>query len=210
MISNFLCQAVALPFCGAKVGDLFFMLKPKNVPLQKGEVVLAAHRWYWMSQFGPLCFLFLFLVLPGALSPFLIGFLSQWGWAFWGVAGLAVFYLILFIAIIRFLYIWSHTLFFVTNLRIIDQDQQGFFHIIMSEANLERVQDITYRKYGVMETLFDYATIQLRTAGPTLVLDIEGVKSPQYLENLILQAREKRIEQLDDNTNANVKSAMDV
>lgn len=56
-------------------------------------------------------------------------------------------------------------LWIITNERIIDIEQRGLFNREISEIPLHRVQDVTLEIQGPVETLLDFGTIKVQTAG---------------------------------------------
>lgn len=53
----------------------------------------------------------------------------------------------------------------ITNERIIDIEQRGLFNREVSEIPLHRIQDVTVRVAGIVETLLRFGTIKIQTAG---------------------------------------------
>ena len=53
----------------------------------------------------------------------------------------------------------------ITDTRVIDIEQNGFFSREVSEIPLSRVQDVTIDVHGLIPTLLKFGTIRLQTAG---------------------------------------------
>lgn len=53
----------------------------------------------------------------------------------------------------------------VTNMRIINIEQRGLFSRVISEKDLETMQDITANVTGFLPTLLQYGDIHIQTAG---------------------------------------------
>ncbi|MBN2094081.1 MAG: PH domain-containing protein [Candidatus Zambryskibacteria bacterium] len=53
----------------------------------------------------------------------------------------------------------------VTNKRIIDSTQHGFFNRKVSELHLKRIQDMSVEIKGVIQTLFTFGDLRVQTAG---------------------------------------------
>ena len=61
--------------------------------------------------------------------------------------------------------VWYFNLYIVTNHRVVDVD---FFHLLyktISAADLDDLEDVTFRMGGIFQALFNYGDIELQTAG---------------------------------------------
>jgi hypothetical protein len=77
----------------------------------------------------------------------------------------------------------------VTNLRIIDIEQHGFFNRSVTTIPIEHIQDATVDVEGIFNTFLDIGTIKIESAGPTKhVTSFEGVRDPSGLKTIILSS----------------------
>lgn len=147
-------------------------------------------------HFIPLVFSFslgaLFVLLPF----FLMFFLFQYG-----MIGLLVFFALLLISILyllRLVIIWYNSVFVITDKRVVDVTQKGFFDQSVSEAAHHHVTDVYIRKQGVFQHLFNYGTITIQTWSTTL--ELKDVYRPIKVQQRILT--ETRLDRTaDTNTN---------
>jgi len=79
----------------------------------------------------------------------------------------------------------------VTNERIINIEQRGFFMRNVSELKLTKVQDVTSEIIGVIPTLLDYGNIYVQTAGEKERFTFYQIPNPNYVKNTIVQLQEK-------------------
>ena len=79
----------------------------------------------------------------------------------------------------------------VTNERIINIEQRGFFNRDISELKLTKVQDVTSEIIGVIPTLLDYGNIYVQTAGEKERFTFYQIPNPNYVKNVIVQLQEK-------------------
>jgi hypothetical protein len=79
----------------------------------------------------------------------------------------------------------------VTNERIINIDQKGFFNREISELKLTKIQDVTSEIIGVIPTLLDYGDIYVQTAGEVEHFKFLQIPHPNEVKNLIVQLQEK-------------------
>ena len=83
----------------------------------------------------------------------------------------------------------------VTNERIIDIEQIGFFNRVISELDLKRIQDITSNVHGMIPTMFGFGNIHIQTAAEERKFDLKSVPHPvtirRQITKLYRAAREK-------------------
>ena len=74
----------------------------------------------------------------------------------------------------------------ITSHRIVDIYQKAFFRRKVSSFLLVRVQDVTTNVHGVLATLIGFGDINVETAGSVEKFCMKGVRSPEYLRDLIM------------------------
>jgi hypothetical protein len=79
----------------------------------------------------------------------------------------------------------------VTNERIINIEQRGFFTRKISELKLTKIQDVTSEIIGVIPTLFNYGNIYVQTAGEIERFTFIQIPDPNYVKNIIVDLQEK-------------------
>ena len=123
-----------------------FLLRKLN--FKENEEIIKIVRRYPLTCTFPIL---ITLILVAGSFFFLSLFFS------WGPIGVALFLTILLLGIIygtREFVLWYFNAFIITNQRVIDIDQRGFFDRIVSEAPYEKIQDVSYRVKGIFQTLF--------------------------------------------------------
>jgi signal transduction histidine kinase len=132
----------------------------------------------------PLIFFYLMLsIYPGMLGKVLPNALI--------VLGTSIYYLFVwlffgFSFIDYYLDVWI-----ITNRRIIDIQQQGFFSRIVAEQKLFRVQDVTSEAHGVFPTFLKYGEVYIQTAGTKQRFIFHEVPDPHGIRDLIISLVEK-------------------
>ena len=99
----------------------------------------------------------------------------------WLVSGL--------ILIFRAWQMWAQTVFLITDRRVIDVEQKGFFHRVVTEARYDQLDEVSYRVKGIFPTLFHYGTIKLQLSGSAADILVMHVKRPDRLTNLLNDLR---------------------
>lgn len=103
----------------------------------------------------------------------------------WGAFGFSVVLIVAGIIIGRGLYQWLNNILLITTSRIIDVSQRGFFRRTVAEASYDKIQDVRYTVSGVWQTIFQFGSVVVQTAGTNTTLDIWGIQNPQEIQRLI-------------------------
>lgn len=80
---------------------------------------------------------------------------------------------------------WYFNVFFVTTEGIIDVD---FFNLVdkrVSEADLDKIQDVSYTTNGVLGTMLNYGNVQIQTAAEITEFKFESVPNPEKVAKIL-------------------------
>jgi uncharacterized membrane protein YdbT with pleckstrin-like domain len=80
---------------------------------------------------------------------------------------------------------------FITNRRIIDIEQKGFFNRDVSTFRMERIQDVTVEIKGIVATLLNFGDIHVQTAGESQKFIIKGIGRPKHVKDIITWQADK-------------------
>lgn len=163
--------------------------------LKEGEEVVRIVRRYPGSLLFPALPAMAFL-----LGPFFFLFpLLKLG--VFGALGFVILLMIGGILTARLMILYSLNALVITNQRLIDVDQRGFFHREVSESTFDKIQDVSFSMKGVSQTLFRYGTVLIQTAGAQSNLEIRYVQNPERVQELIakqqMESRPDRQEETD-------------
>lgn len=109
----------------------------------------------------------------------------------WKVFGYSLWLLILWII---FFIEWTDyylDIWIITDRRIIDVEQKGFFNREVTSFRYEQIQDITVETRGLIETFFKFATLHIQTAGHNRDIMIRDAHYPEEARSLILKLSQK-------------------
>lgn len=140
--------------------------------LQGSEAVRVIIRRHPLALFKSLAFFIILLVVDFFFMSLLV---RQ------GLWGSIVFGVILVIAAVggwRNFYSWSLNAFVLTNQQLLDFDQRGFFHRVVSATAYNKIQDVSYSTKGFWQSLFRLGTITVQTAGNQANLELYWVGQP--------------------------------
>ncbi|MBI4256935.1 PH domain-containing protein [Candidatus Uhrbacteria bacterium] len=151
-------------------------LKPREEVLEVIRATVLPKLWVFglTSIWTVLPFFFLFPLWrqgTGGIVVFLV----------WLVSGILLLW--------RHYWLWMRTVFLVTDLRVVDYDQRGFFFREVADARFEQIDEVSVQVKGIMATLFGYGTLRLKLQGAAADMEIERVKRPEHLADLINDLR---------------------
>lgn len=152
---------------------------------------MTLHR-HWII----LVFHFLYMVILIIITSFLIGYKESimsiiGGAIFWGITS---FFWIIFLTFILLDWINDELdLFIITDTRIIGIDQISALSRSVSECSLDRVQEVNAHTAGILQTLFGFGDVHIRTASETSNMVIRYAPNPienaRRINNIISEYR---------------------
>ena len=93
---------------------------------------------------------------------------------------------------------WYFSVNVVTDERIVDFD---FHHITfkqVTDANIDKIQDVTYKVSGVAGTFFNFGDILVQTASEIPNLEFQSVANPDVVADILQDLRiEEEVEKLE-------------
>lgn len=165
----------------------------KEFELEPGETVLVEARKHWFIFVMELLPFVILALLPFALLPFLVaipqlapftGFVTMEGGASRAVLG--VWLLATWTGAWGFFTRYYLNVWVLTDRRIVEVTQHGFFNREVSSTLLARVQDVTTEVRGVLFSLLGIGNIHVQSAGTVDEFHMNGVGNPEKLRDLIL------------------------
>ncbi len=85
-------------------------------------------------------------------------------------------------------YGYKNSLAILTNQRILNVLQKGFFNTQVSEAELDRIQDVSSEIKGMFQTMFQFGDVTIRTASNASLLILKNMASPYEMQQAIVRA----------------------
>jgi membrane protein YdbS with pleckstrin-like domain len=162
------------------------MFKLEDVlQIKDSEDVKEIVRRHWTTLIPPLLLAFILIVIP---------FFLMFPLFAWGIPGVGLFLAAVLIGIvvaIRSFILWDADVLIVTSLRLVDVDQRGIFTRIVSEAPLASIQDVSWKRHGMFETIFRTGTIKVQTAGGQSVIEARKISGPEHLAEIVNDLRHR-------------------
>ncbi len=154
------------------------VLQPKD-----GEQVEAIIRRHVVTLVPPLCLSLLLIVIPFFLL------FPLFAWNFFGI--ILFFASVIFgvLVALRSLMLWDGDVLVLTSLRLIDVDRRGVFARSVSEAYLSSIQDVSWSRHSMLESLFRSGSVSVQTAGTTPRIEVTRIPRPEAVYELINELR---------------------
>lgn len=166
---------------------------------KQDERVLVVARKHWFVFFIQIIGILILFIVPFFALPLLSIFLAAGGGPVAVPPGFGFFFISLWALVLWNMLFARFTDFYfdvwiVTNWRIIDIEQKGFFNRNVSTLlNLEHIEDVTTAVSSILGTFLNYGHLQVQTAAAHREFVIEDVADPRGIERIIRRAQEVRL-----------------
>ena len=178
--------------------EIYFMVFLENMSIilrQNEELIKVArrHKFFLMPIFFSWPMLIAALLFVRYLFKF--DFFGYWAWTL-VVASLAATLIILY----KY-FIWRNNALIITNQRVVENEQRGFFSKTVTELLFRDIREIAYSKEGMNASVYDYGDLKIRTAADDDII-IEKIAEPDEVVELINQERQNQIGPASSTDNA--------
>jgi hypothetical protein len=93
---------------------------------------------------------------------------------------------------------WFFNVNIITDERIVDIDFYNLIYKEVSDTNIDRIQDVTYKMGGAVRTIFNYGDVLVQTAAEVPNFDFLAVPNPHQVVKILQELRiEEEIEKLE-------------
>lgn len=161
---------------------------------QPNEKIILVIREHWFRLFIKLIIASIFFVMPFVVRALLGEDFNPFSSSEFGQALLSLFlqfyYMALFIAVFVIWILYYLNLHIVSEERIVDIDQVGLLNHMVSELNVETIEDVTGHTVGLFGNLLDYGTVYIQTAGATERFEFDKIPHPGQVAKIILEVYE--------------------
>lgn len=86
---------------------------------------------------------------------------------------------------------WYFNVYFVTNLRVVDVDFYNLINKKVSDAEIEKIQDVSYITGGVLRTVLNFGDVFIQTAAEVSEFQFEAVPNPEKIVKILDDLRAK-------------------
>lgn len=159
------------------------------ITLHEGEEKILEVRRHLFVFYARMFWLTVLVLLPLIIFSIFRGYLEILLNGSEGMVFSALYLLWILILWMSFFYQWTDYYFdvwIVTNERIVDVEQVGFFSRKVSTLQLDRIQDITVRVDGMVATFLKFGDLHIQTAGDQPMFVIKQASQPLEVKEAIL------------------------
>lgn len=111
------------------------------------------------------------------------------------IEAVSLYYLFSFLAYFHDFVDYHLDIWVVTDQRVVSVEQQGLFNRVVSELNIQRIQDVSSQMKGKVQTFLDYGYVHIQTAGEQQRFIFEQVSHPAEVAKVILQVHDRAVHQ---------------
>ncbi len=86
---------------------------------------------------------------------------------------------------------WYFNVYFITTNRVIDVDFYNLINKKVSDAEIEKIQDVSYATGGVLRTMLNYGDVFIQTAAEVSEFEFSAVPNPEKVVKILDDLREK-------------------
>lgn len=139
----------------------------------------------------------LFLLIAG-LAPFIAGIvfwaqISENGFGDLFFFALSVWWLTLWLGAFKALTMYTLNTVIITNERLIDHAQLGFFNRKVSELDAARIQDVSAHTNGFIETFLDFGDVKVQTAAVENHFIFHTIPKPEKVKDIVMELTKPKI-----------------
>jgi len=155
---------------------------------EEGEKIYLLLRSHPFTQIGWILSSIFFFILLFVLNLFLQSFLNLGQ-----VLIINIFFIVFILSYIWFNVLnWYFNVGIVTSKRVIDIDFYAVLYKEITVAQLGKIEDITVKSGGYFESLFDYGSIFIQTAGTEANVEFIDVPHPSDATQIINKLLSKK------------------
>ena len=167
------------------------------IEIDDSEKIVRVVRKHWFVLIGQVIVLVLFVLIPPIAFYILHLLPFESVLSFSGTPLLAeLFFLFAWLFIVWMIgwNMWTDyylDVLLITDRRVFDIDQKGLFRRTSSSFRLDKVQNVTVDQKGVVETLFDFGTIRLETAGEREDFIASFIANPYEIKKFVNEMQDR-------------------
>ena len=162
-----------------------YAVEPRDIHFKDqkaNETILLLIRKHWITNVSwviiglfALFIPFLFQAFPPiAMLPSSYRLLVFIGW-----------YLLLIAYLFERFLSWYFNVGIITDQRVLDIDFYGLLFKEISEAELDKIQDVTQQQVGAVRTVFDFGNIVVQTASEACKIEFHDIPHPSEVADLL-------------------------
>lgn len=163
------------------------------------EKVILLLRKHPITNLGWIIFTFILLIAPSFFSalPFIESVPTRFR-----IVGVLIWYLVTAGFVYEKFLSWFYSVNIVTDERLFDVEFVNLIYRKMTDAEIEKIQDVTVRMGGAVRAMFNYGDIIIQTAAEIPEIEFEAVPEPDKVAKIL---RELRVEEEQEKLEGRVR-----
>lgn len=166
--------------------------------IEKDEKIILLARRHFFAVILHIILLIVYFSIPPAILflafTFLITGFEELPYFPLIVLGITIYYLIWWLLFFKDIIDWYLDAWIITDRRLLDVEQRGFFHHAVSELRLDKIQDVTVEIRGFFPSIFHFGDIHAQTAATVQRFILKDIPNPEQIRNVLLEAQEKAMQ----------------
>jgi uncharacterized membrane protein YdbT with pleckstrin-like domain len=162
---------------------------------QLDEPIILVLRRHWITNIPWIIGVIVMILVPFVpiFSPIISYMPLRFQWFF-----VILWYLLTTSFLLEKFLSWFFNIYIITDERVVDVDFYSLIYKQISDAGLDKIQDVTYRTGGFLGTIINYGDILIQTAGTQENIQFEKVPQPakvvSILNELIYQEQQDMLD----------------
>lgn len=155
---------------------------------QSDENVVVLLRQHWFVLIGALFAFLILFVIPFAAYAFLGQYINGLGLnsLFWFLV--SIYIIFCWLGFFYKIMIYLLDTWIVTDHRIVNSRQVGFFNREIAEMRISRVQDISTSLNSPISTFLNFGDLEVQSAGTETKFLFKNLPNPNHAKEIIMQA----------------------
>jgi membrane protein YdbS with pleckstrin-like domain len=159
-------------------------------PYEKVVVLLFRH---WFALLVKILTYILLALIPPAIYLFGGSFLSEYALGSLFVLLIVVYYMAWWYGLFYAIAMYLLDVWIVTDHRVIDSEQHGFFSRTVAELNLAKIQDVGTSIEGPLATWLKFGNLDIQTAGTNPKFSFKQIPDPLKVKDMLMHAHNEYI-----------------
>lgn len=156
-----------------------------RIPLRKDEQIIARFRRYGLTLVGQWVIALIPLVCAGV---YMFALFRQ---GTWGTVVFTTLIILTCILTLRIVLLSRGSVLMLTSHRIIDTAKEGIFRKVITEVEMDDIEDITVIQRGILKTLCNCGTVEIHIRDSKTRIRVDHMHRPVGVQRLIREVRRR-------------------
>lgn len=175
--------------------SIFLKTKYSFEGKEADEKTIALIYRHWFVIFSVLIAFVLLAIMPFVVYAFIQPWLIMWDLTNLFMVALLIYFIIWWNGLFYRITMYLLDNWIITDRRVLDNEQQGFFKRTLSEMHLSKIQDVTVEVRGLIPSFLNYGNVEIQTAGAENKFMFKQVPNPAGLKSLLMEVHEANVVQ---------------